>query len=366
MSNLCTLQTIKRYTNDKGCYILDGEDSSQRLGGDYMHICTSCNPTELFYKIRISGERNLTHLPQLMSYLKSNDLLVNSRDNIIVVREAAVAGLYDYFSDVMEVKSIYFKVDDSDWKPINEIIELLEFKWIDQVILKNNVTFHIQPIVTKSQEVFAYEMLARFQDDNGNSVAPSKVFTAAKKRNRTYALDRVCRIAAVRNAAAIHKKVFINFIPTSIYSPEHCLRTTVQLAIQLGIPFSQLVFEVVETESVDDIEHLKKILTFYRERGLHYALDDVGVGFSTIEVLEQLMPNYMKLDMKFVQGVSGDLTKQAAAKKFLSSALQVGAIPLAEGIEEREDFEWLKEVGYELFQGYLFGKPTPIPTDLAK
>ncbi|MEK4714398.1 EAL domain-containing protein [Sporosarcina sp. FSL K6-5500] len=257
-------------------------------------------------------------------------------------------------------------MDDSDWKPINEIIELLEFKWIDQVILKNNVTFHIQPIVTKSQEVFAYEMLARFQDDNGNSVAPSKVFTAAKKRNRTYALDRVCRIAAVRNAAAIHKKVFINFIPTSIYSPEHCLRTTVQLAIQLGIPFSQLVFEVVETESVDDIEHLKKILTFYRERGLHYALDDVGVGFSTIEVLEQLMPNYMKLDMKFVQGVSGDLTKQAAAKKFLSSALQVGAIPLAEGIEEREDFEWLKEVGYELFQGYLFGKPTPIPTDLAK
>lgn len=331
-----------------------------------MHNCTSCNPRELFYKIRISGESNLTHLPQLLSYLKRNDLLVNSHDNIIVVREAAVSGLYDYFSDLMEVNSIKFKVDDSDWKPINEVIELLELKWIDQVILKNNVTFHIQPIVTKSQEVFAYEMLARFQDDNGNSVAPSNVFTAAKIRNRTYALDRVCRMAAVRNAATIHKKVFINFIPTSIYSPEHCLRTTVQLANQLGIPFSQLVFEVVETESVDDIEHLKKILTFYRDRGIHYALDDVGVGFSTIEVLEQLMPNYMKLDMKFVQGVSGDLTKQAAAKKFLSAALQVGAIPLAEGIEERADFEWLKEVGYELFQGYLFGKPAPIPTVLAK
>jgi EAL domain-containing protein (putative c-di-GMP-specific phosphodiesterase class I) len=134
----------------------------------------------------------------------------------------------------------------------------------------------------------------------------------------------------------------------------------------LGIPFSQLVFEVVETESVDDIEHLKRILTYYRERGLHYALDDVGEGFSTIEVLEQLMPNYMKLDMKFVHGVSDDLTKQAAAKKFLSAALQVGAIPLAEGIEKKEDFEWLKEAGYELFQGYLFGKPNPIPAYLTK
>ena len=331
-----------------------------------MHKCTSCNPNELFYRILISGERNLSHLPQLQSYLKSNGLLVNMRENIIVVREAAVAGLYDYFSDLMEIQSIYFKVDGSEWKPINEVTELLEIKWIDQVILKNNITFHIQPIVTRRQEVFAYEMLARFQDVDGNSVAPNEVFKAAKKRNRTYALDRVCRMTAVRNAAAIRKKVFINFIPTSIYSPEHCLRTTVQLANQLGIPFSQLVFEVVETESVDDIEHLKKILTYYREKGLHYALDDVGEGFSTLEVLEQLMPNYMKLDMKFVQGVSDDLTKQSAAKKFLTAALQVGAIPLAEGIEKWADFEWLKGIGYELFQGYLFGKPGPIPAVLAK
>jgi len=329
-----------------------------------MHQCNSCNPTELFYKILISGESNASHIPQLISYLKRNDLLVNVRKNIIVVRETAVAGLYDYFNDVMEIESIYFKVDSSEWKPINEVFELLEIKWIDQVILKNNVTFHIQPIVTRNQEVFAYEMLARFQDDDGNSVPPNQVFTAAKKRNRTYALDRVCRMNAVKNAVAVKKKVFINFIPTSIYSPEHCLRTTVELANQLGIPFSHLIFEVVETESVEDIEHFKKILTYYRKRGLHYALDDVGEGFSTIEVLEQLKPNYMKLDIKFVQGVSDDLLKQTAAKKFLTAALKIGAVPLAEGIERREDFEWLKEIGYVLFQGYLFGKPGPIPVVL--
>ena len=78
------------------------------------------------------------------------------------------------------------------------------------------------------------------------------------------------------------------------------------------------------------------------------------------------MHNYMKLDMKFVQGVSDDPTKQAAAKKFLLAALQIGAIPLAEGIEKWADFEWLKEVGYELFQGYLFGKPGRIPAILLR
>jgi len=160
----------------------------------------------------------------------------------------------------------------------------------------------------------------------------------------------------------IDSKVFINFIPTSIYSPEHCLKSTVQLAEELGIEPSRFVFEVVETEKVDDLAHLKKILMYYREKGFHYALDDVGEGFSTIEVLEQLAPHYMKLDMKFVQGISTDSDKQNAAIRILDAALQVGAIPLAEGIEEPDDFIWLRDVGYKLFQGYLFGKPAPIST----
>lgn len=327
-----------------------------------MTQCKTCQTTELFYKIRISGDSNLSHLPQLINYLNFNNLLVNARENVIVVKETAVAGLYDYFSNIMDINTIFFKVESREWKPIHEVLELLESKWIDQVILNGDVIFHVQPIVTRSGDIFAYEMLARFKDDEGNSMPPYDVFAAAKKRNRTFALDRVCRMSAVRNAASFHKKVFINFIPTSIYSPEHCLRSTVQLAKQLNIPFDQLVFEVVETENVDDMEHLKKILMYYRKKGFHYALDDVGEGFSTLEVLEQLKPNYMKLDMKFVQGVSTDQRKQEAAKKFLTASLQVGAIPLAEGIEKREDFEWLSAVGYELFQGYYFGKPVPIPT----
>lgn len=327
-----------------------------------MDNCTACNPTELYYKIKISGECNLLHLPQLISYLKSNDLLVNTHKDIIVVKEDTVAGLYDYFSDIMEVNSIYYKVDHKEWRPITEVLDLLDIKWIDKVILNDDVNFHIQPIVTRNEEVFAYEMLARFKDTEGNTIPPNEVFSAAKKRNRMYALDRICRLAAIRKAPLIQKKIFINFIPTSIYSPEHCLRTTVKLATELGIPFSKLVFEVVETEKVEDISHLMKILTYYRERGLHYALDDVGEGFNTIEILDELMPNYMKLDMKFVQGVAKNPENQAVAKKFLSAALKVGARPLAEGIEEREDFEWLKAEGYELFQGYFFGKPSPIPT----
>ena len=152
---------------------------------------------------------------------------------------------------------------------------------------------------------------------DGEYIAPYEVFQAAKVRNRMYALDRICRLTAVENAGNLSKKVFINFIPTAIYSPQHCLNSTVQLAKKLGIDPSLFVFEVVETEKVDDLDHLKNILMYYREKGFEYALDDVGEGFSTKEVLEELAPNYMKLDIKYVQGVSNDKTKQLTAKRFL-------------------------------------------------
>ncbi|WP_264740462.1 EAL domain-containing protein [Cytobacillus firmus] len=105
---------------------------------------------------------------------------------------------------------------------------------------------------------------------------------------------------------------------------------------------------------------MKRILAYYREKGFRYALDDVGAGFSTVELLSELQPLYMKLDMKYVQGVSKDPEKQKIAEAFLQQALKLGSVPFAEGIETREDFEWLRNKGYQLFQGYLFGKPAPI------
>lgn len=124
---------------------------------------------------------------------------------------------------------------------------------------------------------------------------------------------------------------------------------------------SQIVFEVVETEKVEDIEHLKTILTYYKEKGFEYALDDVGEGFNTLDLLEDIVPNYMKPDIQYFQGVTADCEKQRIAKQFLHKALEIGSTPLAEGVEAREDYEWLKEIGYQLFQGYLFGRPGPLP-----
>lgn len=324
--------------------------------------CRGCQVSELNYEFEFFGDHNQSLVHTVVEFLERQEVPVEEQDTIITVSEHHIQELIDFMEDHMETDRINFKTAQSDWKPLRDISDVMETSWIDDIILKERVHCHYQPILQADGTVFGYELLARFTNTDGELVFPGELFQAARTRGRLYALDRVCRMAAVRHAAKIKDvKAFINFIPTSIYSPEFCLRSTMQLANKLELDPKQLVFEVVETDQVDDVDHLKSILTYYKERGFMYALDDVGEGFSTVELLTGIEPHFMKLDRKFVIDIHLDVEKQAVAKIFLEKARGMNTIPLAEGIEQQEEFAWLKDAGYELFQGYYFGRPQAEP-----
>jgi EAL domain-containing protein (putative c-di-GMP-specific phosphodiesterase class I) len=334
------------------------------LGGRTVMNCKSCLIEKVEYEVKFEGDLNDSMLPDIIKHLNRRKIEVEVKENLLFIREIGVRELINYCMDHMNPLEISFRINNQEWKPISEIEKVLEVQWVDEIIKEKLVNCLYQPIVNAKEEIFGYEILSRFKRKDGTLVYPNDMFQAAKNRGRLYALDKLCRMTAVRHASSIkNKKAFINFIPTSIYSPEFCLKSTIQTANLLGIDPSQLVFEVVETEQVADIAHLKKILTYYKEKGFDYALDDVGEGYSTLEVLEGIAPAYMKLDIQFVQGVASNPKKQILAKHFLDKALEIGSIPLAEGVEVREDFEWLKQAGYQLFQGYLFGKPAANPIE---
>lgn len=328
--------------------------------------CNSCTVANLKFEIQLNGEINQESMEQIIKHLERGDIAVLKKESILQMDEKGAKEFLDFCNHFLETDKVLFRINREKWQPVSEMEQVFNMEWIDEVISNEQLICHYQPIVTENEEIFAYELLSRFHRKDGSMIYPNEIFPAAKSRGRLYALDRVCRMTAVRHSVALkNKKAFINFIPTSIYSPEFCLRSTTSLANELGVDPNQLVFEVVETEKVDDLDHLKKILAFYKEKGFQYALDDVGEGYSTIEMLADLQPHYMKLDMQFVQGVATDAYKQELATKFLAKALEVGSVPLAEGVEEREDFEWLKAKGYKLFQGYLFGKPEASPKEYA-
>jgi EAL domain-containing protein (putative c-di-GMP-specific phosphodiesterase class I) len=230
---------------------------------------------------------------------------------------------------------------------------------IAQIIEDKALTTYFQPIVdVKSKSIYGYEALSRGVDSKGGIIPPNIIFGKAREGDYMFQLDRLAREISLKTAAVknIHGYVFINFIPTSIYNPKNCLQNTLAWAKQLEMDFSKIVFEVVETEKVEDIEHLKTILEFYKENGFKVALDDVGSGYSNLNMLAHLNPDIIKIDRELIQDIDKNELKQSIFFALKHICDKNGIIKLAEGVESKEEVEFLKP-HVDLMQGYYFAKP---------
>lgn len=236
--------------------------------------------------------------------------------------------------------------------------------WVRELLANEQFTTHFHPIIALDQpmRLFAYECLLRGQSSEG-PIAPGRILDAARGADLMFFLDRAARICAIREAARhqIAAKLFINFTPTSIYDPAFCLRTTVETANQAGFPHEQIVFEVIESDQVDNIEQLRRILDFYRERGFLVALDDLGSGFSSLNLLHQLRPDFVKLDMALIRGVHADPYRATLSAKLIEAAKALGLKVVAEGIESVDELAWARSYGVDYAQGYYFARPANPP-----
>jgi diguanylate cyclase (GGDEF)-like protein/PAS domain S-box-containing protein len=217
-----------------------------------------------------------------------------------------------------------------------------------------------QPIVSlPSRRQVGVEALLRATTPDGQMVTPDVLFPAAEAAGWTHLVDRVGRTTALRDAAGwlpLDQLLFINFIPTSIYRPEVCLRTTEQAARDAGIGLDQVVFEVTEGHRVQDINHLEAVFDYYRSHGCRVALDDLGAGYSSLNLLVRLRPDIVKLDKDIVQALP-DATSVAVVTAIVDIAHSYGGQVLAECVETEEQAAVATELGADLGQGWLFGRP---------
>ena len=236
-------------------------------------------------------------------------------------------------------------------------------EWLLDLLRRDQLTSHFQPILTADgRTVYGYECLLR-ADLNGKTVAAGVMFDAARRADLIFQVDLAARRAALRGAArhGIRDKVFVNFTPNSIYDPKHCLDSTARLCGELGLSPEQMVFEMVESEKLPDLDYLKSIVDYYRGHGYEVALDDLGAGYASLQLLISLRPEYVKLDMSLTRGVDADPHKAVLAAKLLEAARDMGLRTVAEGIETAGEWDWVRDHGADFVQGYLFARPASPP-----
>jgi EAL domain-containing protein (putative c-di-GMP-specific phosphodiesterase class I) len=215
-----------------------------------------------------------------------------------------------------------------------------------------------QPIVdVAAGKIYAYEALVR--GPGGESAA--SVLAQLTDSNR-YAFDQSCRVRAIELASRLGladtgARLSINFMPGAVYSPAACIRLTLETAARCRFPPEQLIFEITEAENVHDRAHLLGIVDEYRRRGFSVALDDLGAGYSGLNLLADLAPDIVKLDMELTR----DIDRRPAAQEIVDSMVQLAETLrfalVAEGIETLEEFHHLRGRGVRLMQGYLLAKP---------
>ncbi|ANC76524.1 hypothetical protein ABE65_006805 [Fictibacillus phosphorivorans] len=340
--------------------------------------CSQCRPTGDFPEsgfIHIRTDHPVL-VQSLMSLFKENGLEGILSGNIASAKYSNLIELQDLMTKSLEtfndiaVESYYCSLTSSmeevsvftPWISFQHFVERMKQIDLYEIIQQQLFTTHSQPIVSlQSEDIFGYEFLLRPSSEE-YEFKPFELFQYAERTGLQALLDGNARMTSIRNSAgavAPGVKRFINFLPSSIYDPKHCLATTFKAAAEAGVDPNDLVFEVVETEEIADINHLKSILKAYQEQGMKVALDDLGAGHSTLSVLKELKPDYVKIDRKIISFCDEDESKEGMIQKIVEVAREIGAVVLAEGIERKEEADIALKCGVELAQGYYFGRPVP-------
>lgn len=250
--------------------------------------------------------------------------------------------------------------------------EVLKTKLLDHFFaLRHSHGVAFQPIVElESGRVLEYECLFRpHLPTVGASIGA--VVQAAIDTNRAAELDEfvlqavLARLEAVvdepagRDGRAL--RFAVNVTPAALQDERFDARRLAERVRAAGLEPRQLTFEVTEQQAVPDVVPLRRQVRALRRTGFGFAVDDAGAGYASFALIAALRPSQIKVDRQIVHRVAVDDAKQALIEAFVSFARRIGARLVAEGIETRRDLAVVRRLGVEYGQGYLLGRPAPVP-----
>ncbi len=231
----------------------------------------------------------------------------------------------------------------------------------------NNGEFQLyyQPqIDLKSSKICGAEALIRWNHPKKGLVSPAEFIPVLEE---SYLIEDVgrwviaeaCRQIGVwqDNGIKVPISVAINISTKQITRDSRFFETLLRTAIESGIDTTLLRVEITESLIMENLESVEKGLKLLNEHGILSAIDDFGTGYSSLYYLKKLPVYALKIDRIFIKSLPYNEEDAAIAKAIVSMAKSLGKETIAEGVEEKEQVEFLKEVGCDMVQGYLYARP---------
>ncbi len=239
----------------------------------------------------------------------------------------------------------------------DQAMALVQF---DRFMEQRLVTPHYQPIINlDSGSLLGYEVLARSQVIGLESC--NAMFDIASRLNLEVELSQMLRWEGIRESAVLpgSPRIFVNTHPLELQR-EGLLESMV-MARQMATT-AQLVLEIHES-AISDPGQMQELKENLRELSVELAFDDFGAGQTRLAELTEARPDYLKFDMSLIRGIDqANAERQKLVRSLVQVTLDLGIVPLAEGVETEGEGETCRQLGFALAQGFHYGRPAPVNT----
>ena len=251
---------------------------------------------------------------------------------------------------------------------LDEDIKLREYviAHVDAAIERGYLEVHYQPIVdTETSVVCNHEALSRWNDPVRGMLAPFQFIPALEESRQVYKLS----LHVVRRVLAdfrAKRDMDVPLVPVSVNLSRHdfeqcdMVSEITKLVDESGFPRNLICIEITESAFMKNQELLKREVARFRLNGFQVWMDDFGSEYSTLNLLQELDFDLIKLDMRFMSDLSDSGKNLVIVSSIIGMAKRMGMGTLAEGVETEEHLKALRVMGCDKLQGFLFSRPLPL------
>jgi diguanylate cyclase (GGDEF)-like protein len=235
---------------------------------------------------------------------------------------------------------------------------------LQEIISRRKLSALFQPILDlQNGQFLGFEGLIRGPADS-TLHAPFNLFAAADKQGLSLEIEMLARQTVLEAFAELKLpgQLFLNVSPETLTHPSFKNGQTLAFMRSINLDPARVVIEITENQPTYDFDGMRSALMHYRTMGFKIAIDDLGEGFSSLRLWSELQPEYIKIDMHFVQGVDRDPIKLQFLKSIQSIAESCGTRVIAEGVETEAELRVVRDIGIALGQGYFIARPNPTPS----
>lgn len=228
---------------------------------------------------------------------------------------------------------------------------------------EQRLALHYQPIVPISGRLDGefYEALVRLVSDDGSLVPAARFISVAEDYGLVSKLDRAVTMRALKALQHYHSvgrpiHISVN-LSTKTFEDDALFVEIARLLREANLPAGSLIFEMTETALLRDLPKVRDIMAKLKEAGAGFALDDCGVGYSSLNYIRHLQLDYIKIDGTFVKNLHNSPEDQAFVKALADVAKQKGIATVAEMVEHEGAVAVLQKLGIDFGQGFHFAAP---------